>query len=120
MISQIRRDNSKLILHILKLNSFGLLDHLSFDHQLMVYLKSKVAVNDIKVGCVFPIVIVPILSQAELGPNDHREDASNFGNRMILNYKLSKCCGQYPKRNPFDTTRSECCEDSTIKPLGTC
>jgi hypothetical protein len=31
-----------------------------------------------------------------------------------------QCCGQYPKRNPFDTTRSECCEDSTIKPLGTC
>ena len=76
--------------------------------------------RDSKVGSVFPMVFVSILRQAEFGPNDHQEDASHFGNRMILNYKLSKCCGQYPKRNPFDTTRSECCEDSTIKPLGTC
>ena len=48
MISQIRRDNSNLILHILKLNSFGLLDHPSFDHQFMVYLTSKVAVKRVQ------------------------------------------------------------------------
>ena len=75
MISQIRRDNSNLILHILKLNSFGLLDLLSFDHQLMVYLTSKVAVNDIKVGCVVPMIVVSILPNADLGPNDHQEEA---------------------------------------------
>ena len=31
-----------------------------------------------KVGCVFPMIIVSILPQAEIGPNDHREDASHF------------------------------------------
>ena len=31
-----------------------------------------------KVGCVFTMVVVSILPQAELGPNDHREDAPHF------------------------------------------
>ena len=31
-----------------------------------------------KVGCVFPMVVIPILPQAEFGPNDHREDAPHF------------------------------------------
>ena len=32
----------------------------------------------IKVGCIFPIVVVSILIRAEFGRNDHREDASHF------------------------------------------
>ena len=32
----------------------------------------------IKVGCIFLMVNVPMVPQAEFGPNDHREDASNF------------------------------------------
>ena len=31
-----------------------------------------------KVGCVFSMVIIPILPQTEFGPNDHREDAPHF------------------------------------------
>ena len=31
-----------------------------------------------KEGCVFPVVVVPMLSHAEFGPNDHQEDASHF------------------------------------------
>ena len=31
-----------------------------------------------KVGCVFPMVIIPILPQAEFGPNDHKEEASTL------------------------------------------
>ena len=31
-----------------------------------------------KVGCVFPMVVVSILPHAEIGPNDHREDALHF------------------------------------------
>ena len=31
-----------------------------------------------KVECVFPMVIVSLLPQAELGQNDHREDAPHF------------------------------------------
>ena len=43
---------------------------------LKVYgLVSKSLVSSSKVGCVFPMVIVSILSQAEFGPNDHRVDA---------------------------------------------
>ena len=34
--------------------------------------------QSIKVGCVFPMVIIPILPRAEFGPNDHREDAAHF------------------------------------------
>ena len=33
-----------------------------------------------KVGCVFPLIIIPILPQAEFGPNDHQEDAPHFIN----------------------------------------
>ena len=29
--------------------------------------------TDIKVGCVFPMVVVSIPPHAEFGPNDHRE-----------------------------------------------
>ena len=32
----------------------------------------------IKVGYVFPMVVVSILSHVEFGPNDHREDAPLF------------------------------------------
>ena len=31
-----------------------------------------------KVGCVFPMVVVSILPNAEIGPNDHGEDAPHF------------------------------------------
>ena len=31
-----------------------------------------------KVGCVFAMVVVSILPQAEFGPNDHRQDAPHF------------------------------------------
>ena len=31
-----------------------------------------------KVGCVFPMVVVSIKLQVELGSNDHREDASHL------------------------------------------
>ena len=31
-----------------------------------------------KVGCLFPMVGVSILPIAEVGPNDHREDAPHF------------------------------------------
>ena len=31
-----------------------------------------------KVGCVFPIVVKPVLPHAEFGPNDHLEDALHF------------------------------------------
>jgi len=31
-----------------------------------------------KVGYVFPMVVISILSHAEFGQNDHREDASYF------------------------------------------
>ena len=34
-----------------------------------------------KVGCIFPIVIVPILPHTEFGPNDHRNDALHFSFR---------------------------------------
>ena len=34
--------------------------------------------NDDKVGCIFPMVVVSILPQAEFGPNDHQEDAPYF------------------------------------------
>ena len=36
--------------------------------------------QDIKVGCVFPMVVVSILPHAEFGQNDHREDAPHFSN----------------------------------------
>ena len=32
----------------------------------------------IKLGCVFPVVVVSILPQAEFGRNDHKEDTLQF------------------------------------------
>ena len=41
--------------------------------------------NTTKVECVFPMVTVSILPQAELEPNDHREGVTNFnGSRWFL------------------------------------
>ena len=37
----------------------------------------------IKVGCVFPMVGVSLLPDAEFGSNDHREDAPHFNLRKI-------------------------------------
>ena len=31
-----------------------------------------------KVGCVFSLAVFPIFPHAEIGPNDHREDAAHF------------------------------------------
>ena len=31
-----------------------------------------------KVGCIFPMVVISIVRHAELGRNDHREDAPHF------------------------------------------
>ena len=39
----------------------------------------------IKVGCVFPVVVVSILPYADLGPNYHREDAPHF--TIFINVK---------------------------------
>ena len=36
-----------------------------------------------KVGCIFPMVVVSMLTHAEFGPNDHREDASYFIAKLI-------------------------------------
>ena len=35
-------------------------------------------VQNRKVGCVFPMVVISILPPAELGPNDNREDTPHF------------------------------------------
>ena len=42
-----------------------------------------------KVGCGFPMIVVSILSNAEFGPNDHREDASHFKIHVIENNKYA-------------------------------
>ena len=34
--------------------------------------------RDLKVGCVFLMVVVSMLPLTEIGRNDHREDASHF------------------------------------------
>ena len=34
--------------------------------------------SDSKVGCVFPMVVVSLLPRAEVGLNDHQEDAQRF------------------------------------------
>ena len=41
-------------------------------------LFDKIPSYQIKVGCVFSMVIVSILSHAEFGRTDHREDAAHF------------------------------------------
>ena len=38
----------------------------------------KIYVNGTKVGCVFLMAFVSILPRAQLGLNDHREDAPHF------------------------------------------
>ena len=41
------------------------------------------------------MVVVPILRQAEFGPNDRRDDASHFGNFYIHVFKIqSVICNQ--------------------------
>ena len=45
------------------------------------FKKMKIGLNSgrfTKVGCVFPMVAVSILPQAEFGQKDHQEDASHF------------------------------------------
>ena len=32
----------------------------------------------IKVGCIYPMVVVSILPHAEFGPNEHQEEAHHF------------------------------------------
>ena len=57
--------------------------HNNFCHVLKMYEIAS------KVGCVFPMVIIPtvyfpkVLPQAEFGPNDHREDAPHFRNLPV-------------------------------------
>ena len=44
---------------------------------LYIYHSNLLSLSN-KVGCILLIVVVSKLPQAEFGPNDHREDASNF------------------------------------------
>ena len=48
--------------------------------------------QSIKVECVFPMFIIPILPQVEFGPNDHREDALHFSSHhdIFENHKSSR------------------------------
>ena len=41
----------------------------------------------LKVGCVFSAVIVSVLSHAEVGPSDHREDAGHFTRSRLFSAK---------------------------------
>ena len=41
-------------------------------------------VNSCKVGCVFPMVVVPILPHADFGPNDHRENTPHFSTVVYI------------------------------------
>ena len=50
----------------------------STSSQVMLPLNDHVLHCNHKVGCVFPIVIVSMLPQAEFGPNDHWEHANHF------------------------------------------
>ena len=36
-----------------------------------------------EVGCVVVVVIVSILTHAEIGPNDHRQDAPHFRKQWL-------------------------------------
>ena len=42
-----------------------------------------------KVGCVFPMIIIPILPQAGFGLNDHRDHAPHFISLSLVAEKLS-------------------------------
>ena len=44
-----------------------------------------------KVGCIFPMVVVYLLPQAEFGRNDHREDAPHFKSWGILELIQISC-----------------------------
>ena len=52
-----------------------------FDQKTFKMTKNDIR-NIIKVGCVYPMVIIPILPQAEIGPDDHREDAPHFRTKL--------------------------------------
>ena len=59
-------------------------------------------------GCVFPMVVVSILPNAEFGFNDHRDDALNFTNDKILNghLVLSNMLSK-SNINPFDSQEAK-------------
>ena len=40
-----------------------------------------------KVGCVFPMVVISLLPHAELGLDDHREDALHFNISVYISMK---------------------------------
>ena len=61
----------------------GILLNFSKMHMLCVYFK---IVNN-KLGCILPMVVVMVLPHAEIGQNDHREDASHF--IIILPFDLT-------------------------------
>ena len=61
----------------------GILLNFSKMHMLCAYFK---IVNN-KLGCILPMVVVMVLPHAEIGPNDHREDASHF--IIILPFDLT-------------------------------
>ena len=58
------------------LAKMGIFGHKTFK------MTKNVKRNINKVGCVFPMVIIPILPQAEFGPDDHREDALHFRTKL--------------------------------------
>ena len=47
-------------------------------NRMKVELSNGETGNQIKVGCVLPMVVASILLHAEFGPNDHREEAPHF------------------------------------------
>ena len=55
---------------------------INFHFETVVFEKNYDSPHDVlihcKVGCVFPMVIIPILPQAEFVSNVHREDAPHF------------------------------------------
>ena len=51
-----------------------------------------------KVGCVFPMVAVPILPHAEFGRNDHREYALHFIKSMSL-FFINRSYGMNPENH---------------------
>ena len=60
-------------------SSFSEIDSASYQ---LTQTNSDGQVRSSKVGCLFPIVVVCILPEAEFGRNDHREDAPHFSNNL--------------------------------------
>ena len=60
-----------------------------------------------KVGCVFPMIVVSILPNAEFWPNDHREDASvqHYGSRHTDLTHANKLSGNLKTIKKQEETR---------------